>query len=77
MAQVNVKVTNVINITVQEKSVDMKPFEGKRIHSTTTGKIYLCLDGQLRHIPNPKTFNLLFDKWEYQNSVKLTVKNSV
>ena len=64
MAQVNI--IN-INVNVPQKKIDMAPFEGKRLHSTANGCIYLVLDGKLRHVPNPSTFNLLFDKWQYQD----------
>mmetsp|Transcript_45786 Transcript_45786/g.41001 ORF Transcript_45786/g.41001 Transcript_45786/m.41001 type:complete len:142 (+) Transcript_45786:45-470(+) len=63
MAHVNINVK--VNM---QKKIDMKPFEGNRLHSKPgNGAIYLVLDGKLRHIPDPPTFNQLFDKWEYEN----------
>ena len=40
------------------------PFEqGARIRNVNDGYIYLLIDGELRHIPNEKTFTNLFRSW--------------
>eukprot|EP01084_Bolivina_argentea_P299364 516022_1 len=46
--------------------------EGQKLHNTDTGSIYLCLDRKLRGIPNPTTFNNLFNSWSYTDIVGAT-----
>lgn len=46
-------------------ALDMMPWpDGARLHENNTGKIYLVIDGQLRWIPNPATYNNLFADWD-------------
>lgn len=50
--------------------------EGQRIHNAQTGSISLVLDGVLRGIPNPGTYNnLFFSPWSYQNHNQYWVNN--
>eukprot|EP01084_Bolivina_argentea_P301645 520447_1 len=74
-----VTVINIVNININvPKKIDMTPFEGKRIHSKPgNGCIYLVLDGKLRHIPDPPTFNQLFDKWTYENMNEIDIQKLV
>mmetsp|Transcript_59688 Transcript_59688/g.53750 ORF Transcript_59688/g.53750 Transcript_59688/m.53750 type:complete len:146 (+) Transcript_59688:76-513(+) len=46
--------------------------EGQKLHNTDNGAIYLCIDRKLRHIPNPTTYNNLFNAWTYTNIVTAT-----
>eukprot|EP01083_Nonionella_stella_P260507 888167_1 len=47
--------------------------EGQKLRNSDNGAIYLCLDRELRHIPNPDTFNNLFNSWTYTNVVTATI----
>lgn len=49
---------------VKEAFVDWTKYDGDRVVSSTPGsKIYLILNGELRYIPNPDTYNNLFGSW--------------
>lgn len=37
--------------------------EGTRILDTSSGSVYLALDGALRHIPDPQTYTNLYKDW--------------
>lgn len=41
--------------------------DGRRFHDSAVGKLYVQIEGTLRHIPNPDTFNRLFKDWIYED----------
>lgn len=47
----------------KEAFVDWRKYDGERVVSSTGGAIYLILNGQLRWIPDPTTYNNLFTTW--------------
>jgi len=52
---------------VKEMATPHPELNGQRVRSSNqnddTRKVYLILDGQLRWIPNPETYNNLFRDW--------------
>jgi|GEM_PF-2076724 len=38
--------------------------EGRRVTDPASGKVFVMLDGSLRHIPNPATYDALFRDWK-------------
>ncbi|MBF0324704.1 MAG: hypothetical protein HQL42_06480 [Alphaproteobacteria bacterium] len=49
---------------VQPESID-----GQRLHLNSTGQIFLALDGMLRWIPDPATYDNLFKDWSSVRSI--------
>lgn len=38
--------------------------DGNRVNDQSNGRVYLAMDGALRYIPNPATYNNLFKNWD-------------
>ena len=47
-----------------ESDVDWSKYDGLRVKGSANGAIYLIMNGILRWIPNPDTYNSMFASWD-------------
>mmetsp|Transcript_7338 Transcript_7338/g.9122 ORF Transcript_7338/g.9122 Transcript_7338/m.9122 type:complete len:150 (-) Transcript_7338:148-597(-) len=66
----------LLNILILLINGKVKCNEGWKYHVIESGAIYSCIGGKMRWIPNPHTYNKLFNQpWRYHNIYAGTFHN--
>jgi hypothetical protein len=69
-------IANAAEVESAYQGIDWKKYDGERVKGSNSAPIYLMLNGELRWIPDPTTYNNLFKDWNGVNVNDYLVDNA-